>query len=49
MRCPVCGTEDEKLIRTCQLRGVIRACLGTRPNENLPMKVRHEDERIIDE
>lgn len=27
--CPVCGTANEKLIRTCQLSGVIQRCLGS--------------------
>lgn len=48
MRCQVCGTEDEKLIRTCQLSGVIPGCLGTL-FDWVVTKLRPEDEKVMED
>jgi rRNA maturation protein Nop10 len=47
-KCPVCATTDAKLIRECQLRGVIPACLGAARVPH-PRRLKPEDERIADD
>jgi hypothetical protein len=48
--CPVCGTGDEKLIRTCQLRAVISRCLGAvRDAALFPVRPDVRDERIVED
>jgi hypothetical protein len=48
--CPVCATTDKKLIRECQLRGVVPACLGAaRGPQPRRARLEPEDERIADD
>ena len=46
-QCPICATSDQHLIRTCPLRGVIPACLGS---SNIiaavATRMRPEDQKI---
>jgi len=49
-KCPVCGTGDKKLIRECQLRGMIPACAGAvRSFTAYPPRLEPKDERLVED